>query len=94
MRYMIILGATPPQDGSAFQSDLNATVILLDWTGVDLTPQSTPYAKEAVELQDSNRVASQSTRFQYRIESIESWHSIQSIEDLLAFQFNRFGSPD
>jgi len=34
------------------------------------------------------RVASQSTRFQYWIESIESWHLIQSIEDLLAFQFN------
>ena len=30
------------------------TVILLDWSGVDLTPQSTPYAEEAVELQDSN----------------------------------------
>ena len=29
-------------------------VILLDWTGVDLTPKSTPYAEEVVELQDSN----------------------------------------
>ena len=43
---------------------------------------------------NTHRVASQSTRFQYWIESIESWHSIQSIEDLLAFQFNQFGSPD
>ena len=29
-------------------------MILLDWTGVDLTPKSTPYAEEVVELQDSN----------------------------------------
>jgi hypothetical protein len=29
-------------------------VILLDWSGVDLTPKSTPYAEEVVELQDSN----------------------------------------
>ena len=29
-------------------------MILLDWSGVDLTPKSTPYAEKAVELQDSN----------------------------------------
>ena len=29
-------------------------VILLDWPGVVLTPKSTLYAEEAVELQDSN----------------------------------------
>lgn len=26
----------------------------LDWIGVDFTPKLTPYAKKAVELQDSN----------------------------------------
>jgi len=31
-----------------------SAVILLDWTGVDLTPKSTPYTEEVVELQDSN----------------------------------------
>jgi hypothetical protein len=31
-----------------------AAVILLDWIGVYLTPKSTPYAEEVVELQDSN----------------------------------------
>ena len=34
-------------------------VILLDWSGVDLTPKSTPYAEEAVELQDSNMTPDQ-----------------------------------
>ena len=34
-------------------------VILLDWSGVDLTPKSTPYAEEAVELQDSNMTLDQ-----------------------------------
>jgi len=34
-------------------------VILLDWIGVDLTPKSTPYAKEVVELQDSNMAPDQ-----------------------------------
>ena len=34
-------------------------VILLDWSGVDLTPKSTPYAEEAVELQDSNMAPDQ-----------------------------------
>jgi hypothetical protein len=29
-------------------------VILLDRSGVDLAPKSTPYAEKAVELQDSN----------------------------------------
>jgi hypothetical protein len=28
----------------------------LDWSGVDLTPKSTPYAKKAVELQDSSKI--------------------------------------
>jgi hypothetical protein len=35
------------------------SVILLDWTGVDLIPKSTPYAEEAVELQDSNMTPDQ-----------------------------------
>ena len=34
-------------------------VILLDWSGVDLTPKSTPYAKKLVELQDSNAAPDQ-----------------------------------
>ena len=32
------------------------SVILLDWSGVDLTPKSTPHAKKAVELQDSSKI--------------------------------------
>jgi len=48
------------------------TVILLDWTGVDLTPKSTPYAKEAVELQDSNMAPDQI----YTINS-KSWQKVR-----------------
>ncbi|XTI94811.1 hypothetical protein V2W45_978028 [Cenococcum geophilum] len=44
-------------------------VILLDWSGVDLTPKSTPYAKKLVELQDSNAAPDQI----YTINS-KSWH--------------------
>ena len=35
-------------------SGRGGVVILLDWSGVDLTPKSTPYAEKAVELQGSN----------------------------------------
>jgi hypothetical protein len=48
------------------------TVILLDWTGVDLTPKSTPYAEEAVELQDSNMTPDQI----YTINS-KSWQKLR-----------------
>ena len=48
------------------------TVILLDWTGVNLTPKSTPYAKEAVELQDSNMALDQI----YTINS-KSWQRVR-----------------
>ena len=34
-------------------------MIPLDWSGVDLTPKFTPYAEEAVELQDSNMAPDQ-----------------------------------
>ena len=34
-------------------------MILLDWSGVDLTPKSTPYAKKPAELQDSNAAPGQ-----------------------------------
>ena len=37
----------------------NSAVILLDWSGVDLTPKPTPYAEKAVELQDSNMAPDQ-----------------------------------
>ena len=47
-------------------------VILLDWTGVDLTPKSTPYAEEAVELQDSNMTPDQI----YTINS-KSWQKMR-----------------
>jgi hypothetical protein len=47
-------------------------VILLDWSGVDLTPKSTPYAEEAVELQDSNKNPDQI----YTINS-KSWQKIR-----------------
>ena len=47
-------------------------MILLDWSGVDLTPQSTPYAKEAVEPQDSNMALDQI----YIINS-NSWQKIR-----------------
>ena len=47
-------------------------MILLDWTGVDLTPKSTPYAKEAVELQDSNMALDQI----YTINS-KSWQKVR-----------------
>ena len=36
-----------------FERDVE-TVILLDCSGVDLTPKSTPYSKKLVELQGSN----------------------------------------
>ena len=49
-----------------------SSVILLDWSGVDLTPQSTPYAEEAVELQDSNMTPDQI----YTINS-KSWQKIR-----------------
>ena len=45
------------------------SVILLDWSGVDLTPKSTPYAKKLVELQDSNAALDRI----YTINS-KSWH--------------------
>jgi hypothetical protein len=48
------------------------TVILLDWTGVDLIPKSTPYAEEAVELQDSNMTPDQI----YTINS-KSWQKVR-----------------
>ena len=47
-------------------------VILLDWTGVDLTPKSTPYPEEAVELQDSNMAPDQI----YTINS-KSWQKMR-----------------
>ena len=47
-------------------------VILLDWTGVDLTPKSTPYAEEVVELQDSNMAPDQI----YTINS-KSWQKVR-----------------
>ena len=34
-------------------------VILLDWSGVDLTPKSTLYAKKLVGFQDSNTAPDQ-----------------------------------
>jgi hypothetical protein len=46
-------------------------VILLDWSGVDLTPKSTPYAKKLVELQDSNAAPDQI----YTINS-KSWQQV------------------
>ena len=46
-------------------------VILLDWSGVDLTPKSTPYAKKLVELQDSNAAPNQI----YTINS-KSWQRV------------------
>ena len=46
-------------------------VILLDWSGVDLTPKSTLYA-EVVELQDSNMTPDQI----YTINS-ESWQKVR-----------------
>jgi hypothetical protein len=54
------------------QAPIWCAVILLDWTGVDLTPQSTPYAEEAVELQDSNMTPDQI----YTINS-KSWQKIR-----------------
>jgi len=39
--------------------NVTGAVILLDWSGVELTPKSTPYAKEAVELQDSKMAPDQ-----------------------------------
>jgi len=50
-------------------------VILLDWSGVDLTPKSTPYAKKLVELQDSNAAPDQI----YTINS-KSWQKIRKKE--------------
>ena len=47
-------------------------MILLDWTGVDLTPKSTPYAEEVVELQDSNMAPDQI----YTINS-KSWQKVR-----------------
>lgn len=35
-------------------SGRGGVVILLDWSGVDLTPKSNLYAEKAVELQGSN----------------------------------------
>ena len=49
-----------------------APVILLDWSGVDLTPKSTPYAEEAVGLQDSNMTPDQI----YTINS-KSWQNVK-----------------
>jgi len=48
------------------------SVILLDWSGVDLTPKSTPYAEEAVELQDSKMAPDQI----YTINS-KSWQKVR-----------------
>jgi hypothetical protein len=48
------------------------SVNLLDWSGVDLTPKSTPYAEEAVELQDSNMTPDQI----YTINS-KSWQKVK-----------------
>ena len=62
-------GKTPQ---GSFAATLKGAVILLDWSGVDLTPQSTPYAEEAVELQDSNMTPDQI----YTINS-KSWQKIR-----------------
>ena len=48
-----------------------SAVILLDWSGVDLNPKSTPYAKKLMELQDSNAAPDQI----YTINS-KSWHQV------------------
>jgi len=42
---------------------------VMDWSGVDLTPKSTPYAKKLMELQDSNAAPDQI----YTIKG-KSWH--------------------
>jgi len=58
----------------AFQQGTQAvaeTVILLDWSGVDLGVKSTPYAKKLVELQDSNAAPDQI----YAINS-KSWQRV------------------
>ena len=58
-------------EASCLVGQQTITVILLDWTGVDLTPKSTPYAEDAVELQDSNMAPDQI----YTINS-KSWQKI------------------
>ena len=45
--------------GSCKLRAMFGAVILLDWSGVDLTPKSTPYAKKLMELQDSNAALDQ-----------------------------------
>ena len=60
-QYKHLVGASP-----------SVPVILLDWTGVDLTPKSTPYPEEAVELQDSNMAPDQI----YTINS-KSWQKMR-----------------
>ena len=60
-QYKHLVGASP-----------SVPVILLDWTRVDLTPKSTPYAEEAVELQDSNMAPNQI----YTINS-KSWQKMR-----------------
>jgi len=53
------------------KTQLSKSVILLDWSGVDLTPKSTLYAKKLVELQDSNTAPNQI----YTINS-KSWQRV------------------
>ena len=55
-----------------FWVDEKQAVILLDWSGVDLGVKSTPYAEEAVELQDSNMTPDQI----YTINS-KSWQKVR-----------------
>jgi hypothetical protein len=64
----------PPKPHLNFPENVGnlSPVILLDWTGVDLTPKSTPYAAEAVELQDSNIAPDQI----YTINS-KSWQKVK-----------------
>ena len=52
-------GVVSGETGDEAEVELLRAVIMLDWSGVDLTPKSTPYAEKLVEPKDSNAAPDQ-----------------------------------
>ena len=75
----------------------NSTTLAVESiTGTLPSAPSTPPVKATAQIITTVRPGLQINQrdFNIEIELIEYWHSIQPIEGSLAFQFDRFGSPD